>query len=117
MEIGERLKTLRKTLDMNQADFAKMIGFKQAAIGLWENGQRSISESAIKLICREFDISEDWLRTGEGKMFIEKPDDEILADYAAKITKGDDDFIRNLIKNYMELSEEHKQIIRKLFDK
>ncbi len=68
--IGERIKTARKALKLNQTEFAERIGLKQAAIGLWENGRNSVRDNAIVSICREYGINETWLRTGKGDMFI-----------------------------------------------
>ena len=66
MTLGERIKKLRKEKDLTQQQFCNLIGFKQNSISLVESGKRNISDQAIKSICREFNISEAWLRTGEG---------------------------------------------------
>ena len=54
---------------MNQVDFGARIGVGASAVSLWESGKRAIPESAILSICREFQVSESWLRTGEGDPF------------------------------------------------
>ena len=64
----ERIKELRKSLGMNQAEFGSRIGISNTAVSKWEKGENTIPESAIKSICREFGISEAWLRDGAGEM-------------------------------------------------
>lgn len=64
-----RLKEVRTTLDLNQAEFGRRLGVSSGAISRWESGERSIPDSAVLLICRDFGVSETWLRTGAGEMF------------------------------------------------
>ena len=68
--IGERIKKLRKTLDLTQQEFASKIGVKRNTVATYEMGRTEPSASGISLICREFGVSETWLRNGEGEMFI-----------------------------------------------
>lgn len=79
MTLGERIKKVRRSLDLTQQDFCKRIGFKQNSISLVESGKRNISDQAIKSICREFNINEAWLRNEEGEMFIPSPTSELDA--------------------------------------
>ena len=69
MTIGERIKTLRKKLDLTQKMFADRIGMKRNSIAQIELG-RNTSEQTIFSICREFNVNEDWLRNGNGDMFL-----------------------------------------------
>ena len=77
--MNERIRKLRRTLDLTQAVFAEKIGMKQNSIALVEGGKRNISDYAIRVICREFDVNEEWLRTGNGEMFNQSPDSELDA--------------------------------------
>ena len=65
----ERIKKIRKELDLTQQEFAEKIGIKRNTIANYETGRNNPIDSVISLICREFDINEEWLRTGEGEMF------------------------------------------------
>lgn len=67
--VSERLKLLRKTLKLHQGDFARQIGLKQAALSMVESGRNPLNDRHIKLICATFNVSERWLRDGEGEMF------------------------------------------------
>ena len=60
----DRIKELRKSLGMNQAEFGSKIGISNTAVSKWEKGENTIPESAIKSIVREFGVSEAWLRDG-----------------------------------------------------
>ena len=73
--INERLKLLRKREGLNQADFAARLGVRNTAISRYESGERALSEQMILAVCREYGISDEWLRTGTGKMEAEKTTD------------------------------------------
>lgn len=67
--MNQRLKLLRKQFNLNQSDFALRIGVSQSAVAAWESGIRNPIDAIVQSICREFGVSEMWLRTGEGEMF------------------------------------------------
>ncbi|MDO5696207.1 MAG: helix-turn-helix transcriptional regulator [Eubacteriales bacterium] len=67
--MNERIKQLRKTLKLSGAKFGEKIGLKQSAVSLIENGRNNATDQTITSICREFNVNERWLRTGEGEMF------------------------------------------------
>ena len=66
----QRLRELRKTLNLNQTEFGNRIGVKQSTITGYETGNRIPLDSVIFSICREFNVNEDWLRYGKGEMFL-----------------------------------------------
>jgi len=74
--IGQRIKELRKMLRLSQKEFAEKIGKSLRAVQNWEYGQRTPDESTLKLIAREFNVNEEWLKTGEGEMFVGVPAEE-----------------------------------------
>ena len=63
-----RIKELRKSLGLNQTEFGDKIGVTTSAISGYELGTRAPSDAIIKSICREYGVSETWLRTGAGEM-------------------------------------------------
>lgn len=73
----DRIKKLRKSLDMTQQEFAERIGVKRNTIGQYEIGRNEPIDTVINLICREFNVREEWLRTGEGEMFNPKLSDAL----------------------------------------
>lgn len=77
--MNERIKKLRRALDLTQQEFAARIGSVQNTITGYETGRRVPSNQVISLICKEFGANEDWLRTGEGEMFVPSPTSELDA--------------------------------------
>lgn len=89
--LHDRIKAVRlaQKPKLSQSDFGAKIGVSGAAISRLESGDRAITEQNIKSICREFNVSETWLRTGEGEMFQPKSRNDELLDYARRIAEGD----------------------------
>lgn len=110
--LKERIKKLRKELGMTQAEFAQKIGTSQNVLANYEIGRRNPSNSVINNISKTFDVNEEWLRTGEGKMFIEVPDEDIYSKAAASIFKEDDATAIEGLKLYYSLSPEAKKAVR-----
>lgn len=73
MDIGKRIKELRKRLGLSQREFAEKIGRALNSVQRYENGSRTPDESTIRLISQTFGVSLDWLKTGEGEMFTGAP--------------------------------------------
>ncbi len=79
----ERIKKLRKTLDLTQQEFGDRIGIKRNTLANYEIGRNEPIDAVISLICREFNVNETWLRTGEGEMFsqtVESKLDQVCRD-------------------------------------
>lgn len=107
--MNTRIKFLRKHSGLTQEKFAERIGLKQNTIALIESGKRNISDQAILSICREFGVREEWLRTGEGEMYVPAPTNglELLAK-EKNLTHGE--YI--LIEKFVGLNPEtRKQIL------
>ena len=68
--MNERLKKLRKALDLTQQEFADRIGIKRNSFANYETGRNTPIDAIIVSICREFNVNEDWLRDGVGDMFL-----------------------------------------------
>lgn len=80
--MNNRIKEIRKDLDLSQEDFAGRLGITGSGLSNIENGKRNVTEQMILAICREFNVNEDWLRTGEGgkeAMFDENDNANIAA--------------------------------------
>lgn len=114
--IGERIKEIRKSVGKTQQAFADVIGLKRNTIANYEIGQIQPSDRTIADICREFNVSEVWLRTGEGEMFVDLGEDAELTQVLAEIQVSDDDTIKDVLVAYWELEEKEKAAIRKLID-
>ncbi len=68
MSINDRFKELRKSLGISQEEFGKKIGLSKSGISNIESGTRNVTDKHIKLVCSEFPVNEEWLKTGEGEM-------------------------------------------------
>lgn len=77
----ERIKELRKTLGFTQQKFSEKIGVKRNTVAQYETGRNIPIDSVINLICREFNVNEEWLRTGEGEMFKPRSRNEELFEF------------------------------------
>ncbi|MCD8348790.1 MAG: helix-turn-helix transcriptional regulator [Lachnospiraceae bacterium] len=100
MKMKNRIKKIRKELDLTQQEFADRIGIKRGAVANYEIGRNMPADSVISLICREFHVNEEWLRTGEGDMFISTPTsglDMLIRDY------GLSDADASLIESFVNL--------------
>ncbi|SHO50164.1 helix-turn-helix domain-containing protein [Anaerocolumna xylanovorans] len=75
MDIGDRIKKIRKELDLTQAEFGARIGSVQNTVTGYESGRRNPSAPVIALICEKFNVCEEWLRNGNGEMFKPAPSD------------------------------------------
>ena len=102
--MNERIRELRKALDLTMERFGEVIGVSKSSISNIENGNRSLTERMFKDICREFDVNEEWLRTGEGKMFNELSRSEKIAVFLTDVLKDEDDsFRKQFIEAFSEL--------------
>lgn len=85
MEMRDRLKLVRKSNNLTQSDFAQRLGLKQNTIATYEIGRLTPSDRTISDICREFSVSESWLRHGEGDMLVPLTRDQEIADFMGEV--------------------------------
>ena len=79
MTQGERVKKIRKSLNLTLEKFGEKLGVGRTAISNIEKGNRKLTNQMTRSICREFGINEVWLRTGEGgddNMFTKVSEDD-----------------------------------------
>jgi len=113
--LNERVKQLRKTLDLTMEKFGDRLGVKKNSISQIESGKNSLTEQMIKSICREFDVDEEWLRNGTGSMFIERTRDEEIAKFIGTIQSVDDDsFMKKFISMLAKLDESEWKLLEKM---
>ena len=115
MEIGERIKEVRKATGYTQQAFAERLGLKRNTIGGYEVGLVSPSDRTITDICDKFNVNEKWLREGTGEMFCETSRDDSIADFVADIMKGsEDEFKRRFVAALAKLSPDEWKMIEKM---
>lgn len=116
MSIHERIKKIRMDSGDSQYEFAKKIGLTHSAVSLYENGNRTVTEPTIKLICNVYNVSYEWLKNGTGKPYIENDDVDALI---AKILSDEDSSVREVFRVCAKSLDENDwndilRIIRKL---
>lgn len=118
MTQGERVRELRKFLDLTLEKFGKTLGVGKTAISNIENGNRNLTEQMIVSICREYGVSEDWLRTGEGDMFIPQTRSEKIAEFAGGLMKEEDSsFKKRLVEALAQLDEKDWEVLEDIAKK
>lgn len=91
--MNERLKKLRKTLDLTQQEFADRIGIKRNSLANYETGRNTPIDAILISICREWNVNEEWLRTGNGEMFLElNRKDQLVLWASTALSKESEDF-------------------------
>ena len=118
--VYERIKELRKEhLKLSQAAFGERLGVNRDVINNIENNRLSKPEqklSLMKLICKEFQVNEDWLLNGNGEMFEELPEEDEKAAFVSSLLDADNDPFYNIIQEIMrtfdELSPKSQEVIR-----
>ena len=109
MTQGERVKEIRKALDLTLDKFGEKVGVKKQTVSRIENGINNVTEQMVLSICREFNVNYDYLVNGEGEMFDDLPQtvlDELCVQYDC------DGFDRGLIEEYLKLSADDKQVLK-----
>lgn len=104
----ERIRKLRRELDLTQEKFAERIGIKRNTIATYESGRNEPVDSVVALICREFHVNEEWLRNGTGEMFAQDSEDELQA-LTEKYSLSPAD--RVLIEKYISLKADTRNAI------
>lgn len=105
--MNDRIKKVRTALGLSQQEFADRIGIKRGAVANYEVGRNEPIDAVISLICREFNVSEHWLRTGEGEMFVQISRDKEVMRFVGEVMRGEEDsFRRRFLLALARLPEE-----------
>lgn len=102
--VNSRLIEVFNSSNLKQNEFANRIGVSQAYISklFKEESDKTPSDRILKLVCSEFNVDENWLRTGNGNMFVEAKEIS-LDDYARK--NGISEYETDIMKLYMSLDK------------
>lgn len=114
--INDRIAWCVKDSKLTKTAFYEKLNVSQAFISQLCSGAKMPSDRTIADICREFNISELWLRTGEGEPHIQRDEDEEFLEVMEQIHMSDDELIKRIIKAYWFMEDEEKAAIRKLID-
>lgn len=105
MNIHERLKCLRETLNLTTRAFGATINMSGGAITNMEKGTRNITERTIRDICREYNVNYDWFTTGTEPMFTDVTNDLDI-----------DDEVKQLARQYSLLNDTDRMLVKKIIN-
>ncbi len=109
--MNERIKELRKALDLTLEKFGANLGVTKTTISRLEKGERSLTDQMFISICREYRVNPDWLENGTGPMFLEKmEDDEYMA---AAVSLSEDPLVASCLIEYAKLREDERAVVKK----
>lgn len=116
MTQGERVKEVRKELGLTLENFGKKLGVTKVAVSNIERGNRNLTEQMFKSICREFNITEEWLRTGKGQMHPALSEEEEIAKLVSHLLEDGKDnafygIVLEIVRTYNELSPNSQKVL------
>ncbi len=112
--MNARLKLIRKELKMNQEEFGKRIGIGKTSVSKLETGENNPSDQTLILICKEFNVNEEWLKAGVGEMFIKLPPEDETAALVYELLGNRNQFqelIVDIMKTYDKLSLDSQAVV------
>lgn len=107
MSINQRIRQVRQELNLSQAKFAKAISISNGYIAAIELGHRNVNDRIIKLICITFNIREEWLKSGEGEIFVMKPNSitELASTTFNELKPEFQEYVLNQINQLLEIQK------------
>ena len=115
MTQGERIREVRKALNLTLEKFGGKLGVGKTAISKLDRDENNLTEQMTKAICREFHVDYIWLTTGEGDMFLDADDD--FKEQIDQIMASETDARKNLFKFMLTLSEDDVEAMQRLMRK
>ena len=117
IKLKDRFKELRKELNVTQQEFADKLKISRNFVAQIEMGSKVPSDRTIDDVCREFNVNEEWLRTGNGDMFVSGIKDKQISAMLADVMKsGEDSFRHRLVPALARLDDEGWDNLEKLID-
>lgn len=87
----DRIKAIRKKCGETQQSFADQLNISKSTVEAYEYGRVGVPPRTISDICRIYNVSETWLRTGQGEMFVQQSRDEQIASFIGRIQACEDE--------------------------
>lgn len=112
--MNERIRELRKALNLTLEKFGQRLGVGKTAISKLEKGENNVTDQMFKAICREFNVSEDWLRYGTGEIFV-IPKNETAALVSNLLEEPNNEFyqlVLEIMSAYEQLKPESQDVLR-----
>ena len=119
MTVNERVKEIRKSVELTMEKFGERLGVGKVAISCIESGKNNVTDQMIKSICREFGYREEWLRDGIEPKQPPKLEEDELAEYIEDLLSTDNStytLVKSILKTYNKLDDKSKQVINSTID-
>lgn len=110
----DRIKKIRKSQNLTQQEFADRLNIKRGTIANYELGRNEPIDAVITLICREFGISEDWLRYEKGRMEADVSRENEIAALMRSSLRGSEEFKEAVIQAVKTRSESELEVLEKM---
>ena len=111
-----RIIEVRKDKKLNQEEFANKLNLSRNFINQIESGKKNPSDRTIIDICKKFNVNEEWLRTGEGEMYLPIERESEIAKLTVQLLSEESDSFKNrLVSALSRLSEDEWELLEKMF--
>ena len=117
--MNNRIKNVRKKLNLTQTEFGKKIGLSRDVVANIEGGRIEIKDIVIKSICREFKVDYNWLVSGAGgddRDDIFQDDDSDAQAIVNSVMTGDNEFAKKVLVKFAKLSEERWKQLQEILE-
>ena len=113
-ELNSRIKQVRKALGVSQDEFGNWLGLGRGAITNIELNKTTPKPLVVQLICKTYNVNEQWLRTGEGEMFVQRTRSQEITDFMADLVLTENEFKRRFVSVLARLDEKDWELIEKM---
>jgi transcriptional regulator with XRE-family HTH domain len=116
MTLGERIRQIRLAQPgkMTQEAFGEPLGLNRAVITSYELDKSNPPEATIRLICHEYGIDYEWLKTGKGEMNAQPEEVDVAA--LTNIMTSDDEFAKSLFRSFARLGPTEWRLLREFME-
>lgn len=105
------IRRLRDELGLSQTELANTLKMSPSSISKIEKSERALTDRFISQVSKEFGVNENWLKTGEGEIFIDSSDNELIAEIAANIINSNDKFMKNVLIAFNKLTNDQRNFL------
>ena len=115
--MNERFKELRKALGLTQSEFGKILGLSTSGVSEIEAGRRKVTEQHLIMLSnyKKKIINIEWLRTGDGEMFVKMDREAELMTWAGSVLGSvDDSFKKRFVRMLSELDDRDWETLVKI---
>lgn len=114
--LGERIKIVRKNEKLSQELFAVRLSVTRNIIAKYETNLVEPTEIFIKYLCKEFGVSEHWMKTGEGDIYAASTSEDFFSEKIGEILMTENEVIKEIVTKASELDEDYLNMLNQLID-